>query len=298
MATLKEIKVRISTVQNTKKITKTMEMVATAKSKRAVDRVNESKIYSEKLKQLTLNVASTSFDFDQPLLRNDGSPQKVGILVVSANRGLCGGFNNNVIKLAQERASDLDSQGAEYTFHLIGKKVINSFKFARIPFENSFTHIEDKPSYAEAQEIADHFIKEFAVANIGKFEVISTKYVSSSSQSVQLIPLLPFHIESNTSADEEANNAPKNSDTTNFIFEPSANKILSSLLPRSIRMNVFQALLESAASEQIARRIAMKNATENASEIIRDLTLAYNRARQAKITQEISEIVGGAAAIN
>ena len=297
MATLKEIKTRSSAVQNTKKITKTMEMVATAKSKRAVDRVNISKVYSEKLKQITLNVASKSFDFDQPLLRSNDSPQKIGILIVAANRGLCGGFNNNVIKLAQKRASELDSQGIKYEFHLIGKKVINSFKFAGIPFEKSFTHIEDKPSYEEARAITDHFIKEFVVANIDRFEVISTKYVSSSSQLAKLISLLPFHITSNTNANEQTGDALKNGDVTNFIFEPSANKILSSLLPRSIRMSVFQVLLESAASEQIARRIAMKNATENASEIIRDLTLAYNRARQAKITQEIAELAGGAAAI-
>ena len=297
MATLKEIKTRISAVQNTKKITKTMEMVATAKSKRAVDRVNISKIYFEKLKQITLNVASTSFDVDQPLLRSNDLPQKVGILIVSANRGLCGGFNNNVIKLAQKRASELDSQGIKYEFHLIGKKVINSFKFAGIPFEKSFTHIEDKPSYEEARAITDHFIKEFVVANIDRFEVISTKYVSSSFQLAKLISLLPFHITLNTNADEQTGDALKNADVTNFLFEPSANKILSSLLPRFIRMSVFQVLLESAASEQIARRIAMKNATENASEIIRDLTSAYNRARQAKITQEIAELAGGAAAI-
>ena len=308
MATPKEIKNRISAVQNTKKITRTMEMVATAKSKRAVDRVNESILYSKKLNQLTSDVVSDSTDtLSHPLLRHSDTISKAGLLVISGDRGLCGGFNNNVIKSAQEKVKTLASENMSAEIHLIGKKTIHAFKFAGIAFSEGHTHIEDKPSYQEASEIADFFIQEFSSENIDRFEIISTRYISSSFQAVRTTPLLPMRLDpedtdtsnatSNKTSNDTSEKETHGSRSPNFLFEPSPAQILASLLPLYVRMTVFQAMLESAASEQIARRIAMKNATENASEIIRDLTLVYNRARQAKITQEIAELVGGAAAI-
>lgn len=301
MATPKEIKNRISAVQNTKKITKTMEMVATAKSKRAVDRVNQSLIYSKKLRGVTQNITSASINLEHPLLRQCDSVNRIGILVLSGNRGLCGGFNNNTIKMALQRIETLRSQNIEVEARLVGKKAISSFRFLCIPFEKGYTHIEDKPTYEEASEFAEIFMTAFEHGEIDRFEVISTRYLTSATQSPKITELLPFEIHSEENKEETAETSKGNSrdqsSPSSFLFEPSAEKILSSLLPRSVRVMVFQLLLESAASEQIARRVAMKNATENATEIIRDLTLIYNRVRQAKITQEIAELVGGAAAI-
>ncbi len=294
MATLKEIKTRISAIQNTKKITKTMEMVATAKSKKAVDRLGQSIIYSKKIKQLTLNVAFALQKLNHPLLKNVASPQKVGMLIFSGNRGLCGGFNNNIIKLAQRRIYELETQNIQCKIHLIGRKAVSTFNFLKIAFEKSFTDIEDKPSFQEVKKITDYFIDQFTISGIDQFEIISTRYMSSTSQITLVTPLLPFYVEDSCNDDVKKDSKEK----YNFLFEPSSAEILKSLLPYSIRISVFQAFLESIASEQIARRIAMKNATENATEIIRDLTLVYNRARQARITQEIAELVGGAGAIN
>ncbi len=299
MATPKEIKKRIHAVQNTKKITKTMEMVATAKAKRTVDRVNHSGAYVKRIeKLLQLVIGSLSYlntKIEHPLLESPKDISRVGLLVVSANRGLCGGFNNSVIKLAQKRIKELESNNIDTCIHLIGKKVISIFDFLEIPYEKGYTHIEDKPTFKEAIEFADHFMEKFKKAEIDQFEIISTFYVNSSLQVPKIRSILPFNKESfleeiMSGVDEQEKDI---SSKDASIFEPSAEQILMSLLPQYIRIQTFQSILQSSASEQVARKIAMKNATENATEIIHEMTRLYNRVRQAKITQEIAEIVGG-----
>ena len=297
MTTPKELKTKISAVQNTKKITKTMEMVATAKARKAVNKVNQLLIYSKKLVKLTDDIVSSS-SIEHTLLKQYDPVTKVGILIVTANRGLCGGFNNNTLRLVQTQIQSWEEKGVQTEVHLLGKKAVDYFHFMGMSFHKSHTTASDSLSYEESSNIVGYFIQEFIKERLQHIEIISTRYLTASSQRPQVIPLLPLNMAINmdtVSQGDKENSKIKQKSL--FIFEPSTEDILASLLSRLVRLTLFQCLLESAASEQIARRIAMKNATENASEIIRDMTLIYNRVRQAKITQEIAELVGGAAAI-
>lgn len=287
MATSKEIRSRIASVQNTKKITRTMELVSTAKAKKAVDRVIASRPYADKIAELIRSLAAQGEVADHPLLRKHAHIRRVLIAVVTANRGLCGGYNANVLRAAIQRIDEYKKKGVEVTTHLIGKKAVSYFNYQKLPFEASFTHIDDKVSFAEAQKFADEYMERFSLEAVDRVEVIYTRYLSASVQRPVVETVLPVEI-----PEEE-----KKQKTLPFLFEPDPQAILQALLPKAIRQNFYQSLLDAVASEQIARRIAMKNATDAASDMIKSLTLQYNRVRQAKITQEIAEIVGGAAAI-
>jgi len=293
MATLREIKSRIQAVSNTQKITKTMEMISAAKAKRATDKVHAAQPYAHKLNDLVASLSSFSKGVYHPLLRKPEQVKRIGILVVTANRGLCGGFNNNVIKLAMGKIKEYKQQGIQAEVHLIGKKSVNVFKYQRVDFEKSYTHIDDKPTFAEAAEFADFFMEKFETGHFDAVEIISTRYFSSSRQAAHAGQVLPLSLEP-----VEQAGVVKKTGSGSAVFEPSAETIITELLPRAIRIAFFQALLESVAGEQIARRVAMKSATDSATDMIKAQTRQYNRARQAKITQEISEIVAGADSVS
>jgi F-type H+-transporting ATPase subunit gamma len=287
MATSKEIRNRIGSVQNTKKITRTMELVSTAKAKRAVDKVAASRPYADKIKELIGSLAAQGEVADHPLLRSHGHVKKALVVVVTANRGLCGGYNANAIRNAMQLLDTYKKQDVEVVLHLIGKKAISFFKYQKIPFEASFTHFDDKMTFADAQKLAEDYMELFALERVDKIDIIYTKYMSAAVQKPVTETVLPVEITT-----EASGGAP-----LPFLFEPDPQTILQSLLPKAICMSVYQSLIDSVASEQIARRVAMKSATDAATDMIKALTLQYNRIRQAKITQEIAEIVGGAAAI-
>jgi len=288
MATSKEIRNRIGSVSNTKKITRTMELVSTAKSKKAVDKVVASRPYADKIKQLIASLAAQAEIADHPLLRRHSHLRRVLIVVVTANRGLCGGYNANILRMSAALIEKYRKQNIETVVHLIGKKAISYFNYQKIPYAKSFTHIDDKVGFADAQAFADDYMEQFSIENVDKIEIVYTKYISAAQQRPTTETILPVDIEEKASGKKQE---------SPFSFEPAPEVILKSLLPRAIRGSVYQVLLDAGASEQIARRIAMKNATDAASDMIKTLTLQYNRIRQAKITQEIAEIVGGAAAI-
>jgi F-type H+-transporting ATPase subunit gamma len=287
MATLREIKNRIQAVTNTQKITKTMEMISAAKAKKATDKVHAAQPYARKLNELVGSLSSVSKGVFHPLLRKPEGIKRIGMLVLTANRGLCGGFNNNVIKLAMLKIREYRNAGINVEVHLVGKKSVNVFKYQRVAYDKSYTHIDDRPTFTEAAEFADFFMEKFETGYFDAVEVISTKYYGSSKQAAFVNRVLPLSIADN-----------KEAKPSSAVFEPDAETIMSELLPRATRVSFYQALLESVASEQIARRIAMKNATDSASDMIKDMTRSYNRARQAKITQEISEIVAGADSVS
>ena len=289
MASARDIKKRIVSVKSTKKITRTMELVSTAKSKKAVDRVQAAMPFASKTQELIGSLVEGS-TIHHPLLRFPDKPKKIALLVNTANRGLCGAFNNNVVKLSMNRYAELKKEGVEVNLYIIGKKGVSVFKFNNYEIEEVYTHIDDRPTFEQAQEFADLFIKLFSEEKIDGAEIIYTKYFSAGSQRAHIQSVLPLQLES----DDEA----EASFSGEAIFEPSPEAILYSLLPRAVRVMYYRALLDSAASEQIARRIAMKNATDAASDMIKDMTLQYNRARQAKITQEIAEIVSGAESVS
>ena len=222
-----------------------------------------------------------------PLLRRHAHIRKALVVVVTANRGLCGGYNTNILRSAVARIEAYKKQGVEVTTHLIGKKAISFFNFQKLPYAASFTNVDDKMTFADSQKFAESYMESFSLEAVDKIDIIYTKYFSAAVQKPVVETVLPVEI-----PEEE-----KGAKTLPFLFEPDPQTILLSLLPKAISINIYQSLLDAVASEQIARRIAMKSATDAASDMIKSLTLQYNRIRQAKITQEIAEIVGGAAAI-
>lgn len=293
MATPRELKNRINGVKNTRKITRTMEMVSTAKSKRTVDRVVMSQPYSLKVQELIQTISAGNVEIEHPLLRKVVQPKKVGILAMTSNRGLCGGYNNNVISMAMKRAKEFRQQGAQVETRLIGKKAMSVYRFLKEPYKDGYTEIDDKPTFAEAKSFADYYMEKFTTGEMDAVEFVYTRYYSSSSQRAYTFKLLPLSLE----IEEKEEKDHSSLEHSNYLFEPNPQEILHDLLPRIIRISFYQAILEAVASEQIARRIAMKNATDAASDMIKMMNREYNKVRQAKITQEISEIVGGADAV-
>jgi F-type H+-transporting ATPase subunit gamma len=287
VATPREINKRILSVKNTRKITRTMEMVATSKSKRMSNKVNASKPFAEKIAELADSLNSLTSQIESPLLRKPEQIKRVGILVITANRGLCGGYNSNVLKLARHRIAELKSKSIGCDLYVVGKKGISSFRYTKEPVVASYTNIDDKSGYAEAEVFANIFKDSFVAGKVDAVEIISTVYHSSSLQVPEITKILPL----------ESKNSGKTSNEL-VIYEPNPESIFESLLPLIINTAFNKACLQAVTSEQIARRIAMKAATDAAGEMIKLLTRGYNRVRQAKITQEISEIVAGADSLN
>ncbi|TGK04854.1 ATP synthase F1 subunit gamma [Leptospira semungkisensis] len=286
MATPREIKKRISSVKNTRKITRTMEMVATAKSKKLSDRVNASHPFSNKIKELVGALASLAAVVKSPYLRKPNAIRSVALLVITANRGLCGGYNSKTIRAARSRIQEWKEKGVNVRLFVVGKKGISYFQFAKEKIEKSYTHIDDKSGYKEAEEFADFFLSMFAKEEVDSVEIVSTIYHSSSNQEAGVTKVLPFEAQGQSNVG------------SNVLYEPNPESILESLLPLVVKTAFLKAILEANCSEQIAKRVAMKSATDAASEMIKLLTRGYNRIRQAKITQEISEIVAGADSLN
>lgn len=264
-----------------------MELVSTAKAKKAVDKVVASRPYAQKIKELIGSLAAQGEVADHPLLRRHANIRKALVVVVTANRGLCGGYNSNIIRASVALMEAYKKAGVEVVLHAIGKKAISYFNYQKIPYTASFTNVDDKLRFSDAQKFAEQYMEAFALETVDKIDIVYTKYLSAATQKPVVETVLPVEINSD---EKEHKSLP-------FLFEPDPQAILESLLPKAICMNVYQSLIDAIASEQIARRIAMKSATDAASDMIKSLTLQYNRIRQAKITQEIAEIVGGAAAI-
>lgn len=267
-----------------------MEMVATAKSKKTSDRVNASKPYSEKLKELMGSLSDLSSNLNSPYLRKPDQIKKVGILVITANRGLCGGYNSNVLKMAKSRLAELKKSETQYDLYVVGKKGISFFKYQKETMKETYTNIDDTSGYREAEHFANLFLQSFALGEVDSVEIISTVYQSSSIQNSEIQKILPIEPKKTENLKKSAKGS--------TIYEPNPERILESLLPQVVRTAFLKAILEAVCSEQIARRIAMKSATDAANDMIKVLTRTYNRVRQAKITQEISEIVAGADSLN
>jgi len=287
MAKAREIKRRILSLGKTQQITKTMELVATSRMKKTQDRVTGARPFADKLRDILQSVDFGQYESSFPLLRGRDEVRRVGILVITSNRGLCGAFNANVIRMARNIIDELKESGVETELHVVGKKGLAVLRYRGYEIETSRVDIGDYPSYEKAAEVARLFIEKYVAGEIDEFRMVYASYKSLSSQPPVQETVLPLAIE----ADE------KTKRRTEFLLEPSAPAILETLLPRVVENRVFKAMLESAAGDQAARRIAMKNATDNADELIRILTRSYNRARQGQITQEIAEIVGGAEAL-
>ncbi len=286
MVQARDIKRRIDSLGKTRQITKTMELVATLRMKKTQVRVGAMRPYADKLMEILSVVDFCEHASEFPLLQRREKIRRVAILVVTSNRGLCGAFNANVIRMARDTVADLESAGVGWELHTIGRKGLSALRHRGYAVESSRTDIGDYPRHEQAAEITRGLAEKFVAGEIDEFRMVYASYKSISSQTPVEETVLPLALENGESGE-----------TTDFILEPSPREILEALLPRIIESRVFKAFLESAAGEQAARRIAMKNATDNAEELIRILTRSYNRARQGQITQELSEIIGGAEAL-
>jgi F-type H+-transporting ATPase subunit gamma len=285
MAKGRELKGRIKSIENTRKITRTLEMVATSKMKRAQDRVQAARPYAQSLAEVIAGLYSPDLAERFPLLRQPAKVNHAAVILLTSNRGLAGGFNSNLIKEARSLLARLDGQGVETELHIVGKKGLGFFRYIGRKIASSRIDITDKPTAENASEIVGDLLDRFVSGQIDAVYVVHSKYVSALSSppaSIQILPVTP---------PERTGPRP------DYILHPSADAILGELLPLYVRNAVYRGLVENEAGFQSAQRNAMKNATDNAGEILNLLRRTYNRARQAQITQEIAEIVGGSAAL-
>jgi F-type H+-transporting ATPase subunit gamma len=308
MAKLRDIKRRMKSVKNTAKITRTMELIATAKAKTSQDRIQRATPYFEALAEIAGQARKASGDDVGPAhpLLTQREVKKVALLVVVGNRGLCGGYNTNVMRMARDHRARLIAEGKEVRIFASGKKSFAWMRFQKVPYEGGFTQFDDKPKFVDVEKVADTLIGLFQAGEVDRVDVVYTHYFSAGRQAPVVETMLPI-----TSAAEAqlqskgakaaAAAAPAKADLTKrqvvFTIEPDPRTILDAIFPLQARLHLFRVYLEAATSEQIARRIAMKNATDNAQDVGRLLRMQYNRGRQSQITKEILEVLGGAEAL-
>ena len=314
MANLKEIRDRIKSVKNTKKITEAMRLVAAAKVRRAQEQVLKTRPFADRLAQVLHGLqARLKFeDVDLPLLKNR-SVETVSLVVVSGDRGLCGAYNSNVIRRAENRIAELKAEGVKYQLILVGRKATQYFQRRSQPIQASYTNLDQIPTAADASKISDELLSVFVSETSDRVELIYTKFVSLVSSKPVIQTLLPLDTQGLEVSDDEMFRltsrsghfeVERNRVTVNdrslpkdMIFEQDPVQILNALLPLYLNNQVLRALQESAASELAARMTAMNNASNNASDLMKSLTLSYNKARQAAITQQIMEVVSGSEAL-
>jgi F-type H+-transporting ATPase subunit gamma len=287
MAKGRELKGRIKSVENTRKITRTMEMVATSKMKRAQDRVVAARPYANALGEVLSRLYSSELAERFPLLRQPARQRRVAVLLLTSNRGLAGAFNANLIKEARARIAELEARGAQVDLHVVGRKGIGFFRYVNRTMLTQRADLTDRPSAEDAASLVDGLMADFIAGTLDGVYVVHAQFRSALSTPPTTTQVLPVQPPAKSEAGMQRD----------YLLYPSAEELLTELLPSYVRNSVYRALAETAAAEQGARRTAMKSATDNASEMLNLLKRTYNRARQAQITQEIAEIVGGAAAL-
>jgi F-type H+-transporting ATPase subunit gamma len=301
-ATLRELRGRIRSAGSIKKITKAQELIATSRIAKAQARVQAARPYSEEITNMLTNLAGASA-LDHPLLVERENPKRAGVLVVSSDRGLCGAYNANVLRRAEELLSLLRQEGKQPVLYAVGRKALGYYSFRGREVVESWTGFSEQPTYDNARQIADTLVTAFmsgaddegddagddGILGVDELHIVTTEFRSMLSQVAEARRIAPLTVE----YVEEEESTPH----TLFSFEPDPETLFGALLPRYVATRVYSALLEAAASESASRRRAMKSASDNADDLIKALTLEANRERQAQITQEISEIVGGANAL-
>lgn len=292
-AQIRELRQRIRTVNSTKKITKAYELIATSRLAKAQARVAASRPYAEEITGVLSALATASANLDHPLLTERKAPKRAGVLVVTSDKGMCGGYNANVLKAAEELFSLLRSEGKEPVLYVIGRKGVGYYRFRRREIAGEWTGFSQLPHYVNASEAGDELVQAFVAGGdepggLDELHVVYTEFKSMLSQQPVAKRIAPMEVEYDPT--------PAKLQSV-YSFEPNAETLLGALLPKYVKTRLFSALLDAAASESAARRTAMKAATDNATELVRTLSRQANAARQAQITQEISEIVGGASAL-
>lgn len=291
MANARVLVKRRKTVRNIRKITRTMQLIATARFQAALGRATAAKPYTERLAQLVSDLSSVTEEVSHPLMRSASDVKQSAMVVITSNRGLCGGYNSNVLRASTAHLDKAKASGIRTDIHMVGKKGVNYFKFLGREIKEGITNIPDKPRFDQIEPLANGLMKRFIKGEIASAHVCYMRFLSAGRQASEVVQLLPLQQDP---ASPGENASPRN---TQYDFSPDPAQLLAELLPATVRVRLFQCFTEAIASEQIARMVAMKAATEAAGDMIKMLTRQYNRARQTAITMELLDIVGGANAL-
>jgi F-type H+-transporting ATPase subunit gamma len=280
---------RRKAVRNIRKITRTMQLIATARFQAAFNRAVAARPYTEKLAELVADIGRAAGAIEHPLLRTRERVERAALVVLTSQRGLCGGYNSSVLRAAFAHLEEQEGRGVPTDVHMVGRKGVAYFRFVRRPLHDQSTHISDRPRFEEVEPLANSLMERFLRGEVDAVHVGYMRFHSASRQRPEVIQLLPL-----APAAGAASPAPRE---VLYEFHPDPATLLAELLPATVRVRLYQAFIDAAVSEQIARMVAMKAATEASEEMIRGLTLKYNRARQTAITMELLDIVGGANAL-
>ena len=294
MANARALDKRRKSIRNIKKITRTMELIATARFKKAMDRATAASDYTRRITSVVSDLAKAGLEVSHPLLEPREETKAATLLVLTGNRGLCGGYNGNAIRLGIKTRDRLLKEAGSLRVEVSGKRGVSGFEFRDLPVDEQFLQFDDQPQYAEVVEIAERYLREYAAGTLDRLEVTYTKFHTVAKQEIVTETLLPLgKLEGADTPVEEGEKKQENL----YDFVPSAESILEEVVPTSFKVKLFKCFLDAAVSEQVARMIAMKSATEAANDMIKDLSRTYNRARQGQITGEIMEVIGGVEAL-
>ena len=302
MASLKDIRSRIGSVKNIRKITRAMEMISAARLRRAEQRIEALRPYADALRRMTSRASQAAENIPNlPILQEKDNVQTVGILLVTGDRGLAGPFNSQIVRAGNRRAAELRSDGKEVLWYASGRRGVSSLEFRQLEMGGNWTGFTDRPTFADARAIADGLTSAYVDDKVDRVEIFYNGYISAINQEVRHETLLPLQQadvlgddEDEAGASDERTDEGEQHSRALWIYEPDPEEILARLVPDYVEISIYRALLESTASEHGARMSAMRSASDNAGEMIDDLTLEANRQRQAEITQEIMEVVAGA----
>ena len=293
MAKARSLDKRRKSIRNIRKITRTMELIATARYKKAMDRATAATAYTKRITQVVADLANAGLEVSHPLLEDHDKNERAILLVLTANRGLCGGYNGSVFRAAVARFEELKQQYPHLEVEIAGKRGIAAAKFRKVQLAQAYTQFNDQPQFSEVDAIATRYLEAYATKKLDRLDVAYTKFLSSSKQTAVVETLLPL----GSLEGANAHQAEDKGGDSMYEFLPSAASILEEVVPASFKAKLFKCFLDAAVSEQIARMVAMKAATDNATKLTKKLTQDYNRARQSQITSELSELMGGVEAL-
>ena len=293
MANPRALDKRRKSVRNIRKITRTMELIATARFKKAMDRAAAATAYTRRITALVADLARTGLEVSHPLLQERPETKHAVLLVLTGNRGLCGGYNSNVQRVGLARFNELKAAVPRVTLEVSGKRGISAFRFREVAADRTYTHFEDKPSFDEVDVLANRYLEQYSTGQLDRLDVAYTRFEGIARQVATVETLLPLASLAGTETEHDSQHGAQ----VQYEFLPSAASILEEVVPTSFKVKLFKCFLDAAVSEQIARMVAMKAATENADKLIKQLSMTYNRARQSQITGEIMEVLGGVEAL-
>jgi F-type H+-transporting ATPase subunit gamma len=292
MAKARALDKRRKSIKNIRKITRTMELIATARFKKAMDRASAATAYTKRITALVAELATSGLEVSHPLLEARDETKTAVLLVLTGNRGLCGGYNSNVLRASLGRWNELKGSVPNPLLEVSGKRGIAAFKYREIPAHRTFTQYEDKVTFDEVDQLASGYLEDYVTGRLDRLDVAYTRFDSIARQAALVETLLPLGTIAGTDVAAQPHKV-----GPQYEFLPSAESILEEVVPTSFKVKLFKCFLDAAVSEQVARMVAMKAATENADKIIKHLTMTYNRARQSQITGEIMEVLGGVEAL-